>query len=49
MMEVHPHPDQSISDAKQTISPETFAMIMKKCRLLVNAMQAGEEAHALPC
>lgn len=30
MIEVHTTPDQSISDAKQTICPETFAGIVKK-------------------
>jgi len=32
MLEVHTHPDQSVSDAKQTISCETFDEIMKKVR-----------------
>lgn len=28
MVEVHPNPDESLSDAKQTISPETFSKLM---------------------
>ena len=28
MVEVHPNPDQSVSDAKQTISPQAFADMM---------------------
>jgi 3-deoxy-7-phosphoheptulonate synthase len=30
MVEVHPHPEQSISDANQTISPEIFANMSLK-------------------
>lgn len=32
MVEVHPTPDKSVSDAKQTISPNTFAEMMKKIK-----------------
>ncbi len=34
MIEVHPHPDRSISDAKQTISPETFQTMMSRLKTM---------------
>ena len=34
MVEVHPEPDKSISDAKQTISPQTFSEMIKTLRLI---------------
>lgn len=34
MVEVHTDPDKSFSDAKQTISPDTFAEMMSKLRLI---------------
>ena len=38
MMEVHPDPDKAMSDAKQTISPQTFAETMKVLRLIGQAV-----------
>ena len=38
MVEVHPQPDQSISDAKQAISPEIFADMMKKLSVIGSAV-----------
>lgn len=38
LVEMHPHPDQSISDAKQTISFETFADLCKQVRLIKSVM-----------
>lgn len=38
MVEVHPEPDRSISDAKQTIAPETFADLMRKIQLMKAAL-----------
>ncbi|MDP3561173.1 MAG: 3-deoxy-7-phosphoheptulonate synthase [Legionellaceae bacterium] len=38
MVEVHPTPDIAISDAQQTISPETFAEMMNVLRLVGNAV-----------
>lgn len=38
MVEVHPEPDKSLSDAKQTIYPHTFAEMMQRLRLIGNAV-----------
>jgi 3-deoxy-7-phosphoheptulonate synthase len=35
MVEVHTHPELSISDARQTIAPETFAEMMQKLKSMV--------------
>jgi 3-deoxy-7-phosphoheptulonate synthase len=34
IVEVHPHPDKSLSDANQTISPEAFAKMVKSMRAI---------------
>ena len=34
MIEVHPEPDKSVSDAKQTISLEAFEKIMREVRVI---------------
>lgn len=34
IVEVHPHPDKSLSDANQTISPETFGELVKSLRAI---------------
>lgn len=39
MVEVHPEPDKSMSDAKQTLSPETFTDMMKKLHLIRKALE----------
>ncbi|MFC1746103.1 3-deoxy-7-phosphoheptulonate synthase [Candidatus Riflebacteria bacterium] len=43
MVEVHPEPDRSLSDAKQTISPETFAEMLHSLKGIgkVVNMQVG--------
>lgn len=41
VVEMHPHPDQSISDAKQTISFETFADLCKQVNLIYAVMKNG--------
>ena len=38
MVEVHPHPEQALSDAQQQITPEVFAQIMR----------ASEETYSTP-
>ncbi|OGT47492.1 MAG: 3-deoxy-7-phosphoheptulonate synthase [Gammaproteobacteria bacterium RIFCSPHIGHO2_12_FULL_41_15] len=38
MIEVHPDPDQAMSDAKQTISPQTFAEMMVVLRRIGQAI-----------
>ena len=49
MVEVHPQPDKSVSDAKQTISPETFATMMKVISSLQQTMRSSsnESLYAL--
>lgn len=39
MVEVHPHPDKSVSDAKQTISPHSFADMMKVLKRIEGAIK----------
>jgi 3-deoxy-7-phosphoheptulonate synthase len=39
MVEVHPEPDKAISDAKQTISTETFAQMMSVLRQIAPNFQ----------
>jgi 3-deoxy-7-phosphoheptulonate synthase len=34
MIEMHPHPDQAVSDAQQTITLESFAQLMKELNLI---------------
>ncbi len=38
MVEVHPNPDEALSDAKQTISTETFAKMMGRLRVIGDAV-----------
>ncbi|RLS52568.1 MAG: 3-deoxy-7-phosphoheptulonate synthase [Planctomycetota bacterium] len=38
IIEVHPDPKKSMSDASQTISPEAFAAAMTQCRLIAHAL-----------
>lgn len=49
MVEVHPHPEKSVSDARQTISPTTFAGMMKTVRSLHETMKLShtESTYAL--
>jgi 3-deoxy-D-arabino-heptulosonate 7-phosphate (DAHP) synthase len=39
MVEVHPHPDKSVSDAKQTISPQSFADMMNVINRIQGALK----------
>lgn len=43
IVEVHPEPDLAISDAKQTISPETFTDMMKVLRSIGQALNISVE------
>lgn len=43
MVEVHPEPDSAISDAKQTISPQTFTEMMKVLRAIGQAVNIQVE------
>ncbi|MBW4697089.1 MAG: 3-deoxy-7-phosphoheptulonate synthase [Aphanocapsa lilacina HA4352-LM1] len=38
LVEVHPDPDRSISDAQQAISPEMFAQLVRDCRAIFAAL-----------
>ena len=38
LVEMHPHPDQSISDAKQTISFDTFAQLCTQVKRIKSVM-----------
>jgi 3-deoxy-7-phosphoheptulonate synthase len=42
MVEVHPKPDESVSDAKQTISPSTFAQMMQVARQISTVIKNVE-------
>ncbi|MFQ5703965.1 MAG: 3-deoxy-7-phosphoheptulonate synthase [Gemmatimonadales bacterium] len=37
MVEVHPHPDQALSDGAQSLYPEQFAELMKQARTIAEA------------
>jgi 3-deoxy-7-phosphoheptulonate synthase len=39
IIEIHPHPDLAISDARQTISLEAFAQLMKELRVIKTTMR----------
>lgn len=41
MVEVHPDPDKSLSDAKQTIDPQTFAQMVKSLYAILQAMKSS--------
>jgi len=41
MVEVHPNPDESLSDAKQTIDPESFAKLMMSLIEIKRAIKEG--------
>lgn len=43
IVEVHPQPDKSLSDANQTISPETFAQMVKSMRAIEKVIK--RQAH----
>ena len=38
LLEVHPNPEKSVSDADQTISTKKFARLMDELRLVANAI-----------
>ena len=40
MIEIHPHPDQAISDAQQTIGLEAFKQMMKEVTIIHKAMES---------
>lgn len=49
MVEVHPQPEQSISDANQAISIEDFAKLMQKARKVACAVEREIAQHEIPC
>jgi len=38
MIEVHPHPDEALSDGPQSLKPDTFAELMSRLKLVANAV-----------
>lgn len=44
MIEVHPDPDKAVSDAKQTIAPDTFAEMMSVLRKIGAAVNVRVRA-----
>lgn len=38
LVEVHPDPDRSVSDAQQAISPEMFAQLVRECRAIFGVL-----------
>lgn len=47
MVEVHPEPDKALSDAKQTISTETFADMMDQLKKIASVMQVNISKNIL--
>lgn len=43
IVEMHPNPDNALTDAAQTISPETFKKMMKQLNLISNACRECNE------
>jgi 3-deoxy-7-phosphoheptulonate synthase len=41
MVEVHPDPDKAVSDAKQTITPQTFAQMMDMLNKIGQVVRVG--------
>jgi 3-deoxy-7-phosphoheptulonate synthase len=40
IVEIHPQPDQALTDAQQTIGPEAFAQLMKEIRAIYHALKS---------
>ena len=38
LVEVHPHPEEALSDGAQSLPPEMFASLMAQIRIIVTAM-----------
>jgi 3-deoxy-7-phosphoheptulonate synthase len=38
LIEVHPRPDEALSDGPQSLKPETFAQLMKEIKLIARAI-----------
>ncbi len=47
MVEVHPTPDKSVSDAKQTISPQTFSDMMRIIKRIAEAINVAHQEQAV--
>ncbi|WP_166819934.1 3-deoxy-7-phosphoheptulonate synthase [Thalassoroseus pseudoceratinae] len=46
LLEVHPNPAEAVSDAAQTISPDTFATIMDECRKIAGVLGRTVDGQA---
>jgi hypothetical protein len=40
IVEIHPKPDQALTDAQQTIGPEAFSQMMKEIHTIHQALKA---------
>ena len=38
IIEVHPHPEQALSDAQQQLNPEEFSKLMKQIQPILEAV-----------
>lgn len=46
MVEVHPHPEQALSDGPQSLYPEQFAQLVEEIRIIATAL--GRDVASLP-
>jgi 3-deoxy-7-phosphoheptulonate synthase len=38
IIEVHPHPDEALSDGPQSLKPDTFGQLMSELKLIAQAV-----------
>jgi 3-deoxy-7-phosphoheptulonate synthase len=41
LIEVHPHPEQALSDGAQSLKPERFVALIQELRLVAGAVDRG--------
>jgi 3-deoxy-7-phosphoheptulonate synthase len=41
LIEVHPHPEEALSDGGQSLKPDRFARLMKELRAVAEAVGRG--------
>ena len=46
MIEVHPNPDQALSDGAQSLTPKNFAVLVEKTAKVAAALGRGLAPHA---
>jgi 3-deoxy-7-phosphoheptulonate synthase len=47
LVEMHPHPDQALSDGEQTIAPSTLRQLVERCRAVRGVLSAPESTDAI--